>query len=192
MRLLIHICCAPCSIYPIRVLREKNYDLQGYFFNPNIQPYQEYSRRLAALQYYAAQIHLPLLVAPGYEIEYFLRQVVYREKNRCRFCYGLRLEQAARTAKAVGATAYTTTLLFSRYQQHDLIRELGFQIGLDIGIAFYYDDFRSGWREGIDTSKKLGLYRQQYCGCIYSEKDRYYRENLPSEGVPPAKGVDAL
>ncbi len=187
MKLLLHICCAPCSIYPLRVLREQAWEVQGYFYNPNIHPYQEYSRRLATLEEYAAQIALPLLVAPGYEMEQFLRWVVYREQDRCRFCYGLRLEQAARVAKEAGATAFSTTLLYSRYQKHDLIREIGFQIGLEVGIAFYYEDFRRGWREGMATSKELGMYRQQYCGCLYSEKERYYRDNQASEPAP-AKG----
>lgn len=191
MRLLLHICCAPCSIYPLRVLREQAWEVQGYFYNPNIHPYQEYSRRLATLREYAGQINLPLLVAPGYEMEHFLRQVVYREQERCRFCYGLRLEQTARVAKEMGATAFSTTLLYSRYQKHDLIREIGFQVGLEVGIAFYYEDFRRGWREGLTTSKELGMYRQQYCGCLYSEKERYYRDNQASEPAP-ARGVDFL
>lgn len=179
MRLLLHICCAPCSIYPLRLLREKGWDIQGYFFNPNIHPYQEYERRLATLQEYAAQTGLPLLIAPGYDMEEFFRRVVYREQERCRFCYAWRLEHAARTARELGATAFTSTLLYSRYQRHELIRELGAQIALEAGVAFYYEDFRLGWREGIDTSKKLGLYRQQYCGCLYSEKERYCRGTLP-------------
>lgn len=183
MRLLLHICCAPCSIYPLRVLREQAWEVQGYFFNPNIHPYQEYTRRLTTLQDYAAQIGLPLLVAAGYELEEFLRRVVYRERDRCRFCYAWRLEQAARVAKEMGATAYTSTLLYSRFQRHDLIRDLGLQIGREAGVDFYYEDFRAGWREGVDTSKKLGMYRQQYCGCIYSEKERYFRADRAPTGV---------
>ncbi len=143
----------------------RGYEVVGFFFNPNIHPWQEYSRRLETLRDYATRIGLPLVVSPGYEMEQFLRQVVYREQERCRFCYTLRLTRAAQMAKEVGATAFTTTLLYSRYQKHDLIREIGFQIGLEEGVAFYYEDFRRGWREGVETSRKpptvLRLYLQR-------------------------------
>ena len=176
MKILLHLCCAPCTIYPLRVLREEGAEVHGYFYNPNIHPYQECQRRLQTLEDYAAAVALPLLVHPSYDLEEFLRQVVYREAERCPFCYALRLQATARLAQEQGCDAFSSTLLYSRYQQHDRIREIGTQIGREVGIPFYYADFRLGWREGIVESKRLGMYRQQYCGCIYSEKDRYYRQ----------------
>ncbi len=176
MKILLHLCCAPCTIYPLRVLREEGAQVQGYFYNPNIHPYQEFQHRLQTLDEYAAIVALPLTVHRSYDLEEFLRAVVYREKERCQFCYALRLQAAAHMARQLGCDAFSSTLLYSRYQQHDRIREIGTQIGQEVGIPFYYADFRQGWREGVDESKRLGLYRQQYCGCIYSEKDRYERQ----------------
>jgi predicted adenine nucleotide alpha hydrolase (AANH) superfamily ATPase len=85
----------------------------------------------------------------------------------------MRLEQAARFAAANHYEAFSSTLLYSRYQNHALLRETGEKLAQRHGIAFYYEDFRRGWQEGISRSKELGLYRQPYCGCIYSEQERY-------------------
>ena len=184
MKILLHLCCGPCTIYPLRVLREEGAEVHGFFYNPNIHPYQEWQRRRQTLADYAAAVSLPLTVPPGYDLEDFLRQVVYRETQRCRFCYALRLQATARLAKERDFDAFSSTLLYSRYQQHDRIREIGSQIGQELGIPFYYADFRLGWQEGIEASKRLGMYRQQYCGCIYSEKDRYYQEGTRNEARP--------
>lgn len=175
MKLLLHICCAPCAIYPLKILREAGMEVHGLFHNPNIHPYQEFQRRLQTLEEYAATESLPLIVHHRYDLEEFIRLVVFREAQRCRFCYGLRLQMAAATARQGKFDAFTTTLLYSRYQNHDLIRDIGQQVGQEVGVTFYYADYRPGWREGIEESKRLGMYRQQYCGCIYSEKERYYK-----------------
>jgi predicted adenine nucleotide alpha hydrolase (AANH) superfamily ATPase len=173
MKLLLHICCAPCTIYPLKVLRAQGMEVHGFFYNPNIHPYQEFRRRLTAVQEYAPAVALPLQVDGGYDLEKFLRLVVFREEDRCRHCYTLRLQAAALAAKQAHCDAFSATLLYSRFQKHDLIRELGEQIGQEAGVPFYYADFRPGWQEGIDESRRLGLYRQNYCGCIYSEKERF-------------------
>jgi predicted adenine nucleotide alpha hydrolase (AANH) superfamily ATPase len=175
MKLLLHICCAPCTIYPLKHLREQGMDIHGFFYNPNIHPYQEFQRRLTALQEYAPAVSLPLQIDGRYDMEEFLRLVVFREDQRCRFCYGLRLQAAALAAKQGNFDAFTATLLYSRFQKHEVIREIGEQIGQEVGVPFYYADFRSGWQEGISESKRLGMYRQNYCGCIYSEKERFYK-----------------
>jgi predicted adenine nucleotide alpha hydrolase (AANH) superfamily ATPase len=104
--------------------------------------------------------------------------VVFREAERCRFCYHLRLFAAARAAKEGKFDAFTSSLLYSKYQKHELIREIGEQAALEAGLPFYYEDFRQGWQAGQARSKELGLYRQQYCGCIYSERERYCRDRL--------------
>jgi hypothetical protein len=108
-----------------------------------------------------------------YLLEDFLAAVAAEPSQRCRYCYVSRLEAAAREAAARGFDAYTSSLLYSRYQNHDLIRSEGERLGERYGVRFHYEDFRSGWQEGIRRAKELGLYRQQYCGCIYSEKERY-------------------
>jgi hypothetical protein len=175
MRILLHICCGPCSIYPVKVLRQEGHEVYGYFFNPNIHPYQEHTRRRETLEEYARSIDLPLIMDDGYDLEGFLRETVFRETERCRFCYRLRLEKAAQVAIKGKFDALSTTLLYSRFQKHDLIAETGRETAGRENLEFFYRDFREGWREGVIRSKELGMYRQQYCGCIYSEKERYYR-----------------
>jgi hypothetical protein len=174
MRLLLHICCAPCSIYPIEHLKEKGLDIQGYFFNPNIHPFTEWLKRKETLEKYARQAGLKLIVDEGYQLEEFLREVIYREAIRCRFCYLLRLRRTAQVALKGGFDAFTTTLLVSPFQKPDLIRDTGKATGEEYNIPFYYVDFRPGFKEATLRSKELGMYRQQYCGCIYSEKERYH------------------
>ncbi|MBI4794615.1 MAG: epoxyqueuosine reductase QueH [Deltaproteobacteria bacterium] len=146
------------------------------YLGSRLRPYQEFARRAAALEEYAASQNLPVIWDRAYDLERFLRQVVFREAERCRFCYHLRLSAAARTARGGNFDAFTTTLLYSKYQKHELIREIGEQVARETGLAFYYEDFRQGWQTGQTQSKELGLYRQQYCGCIYSERERYCRD----------------
>lgn len=175
MKLLLHICCAPCSIYPLRILRRDGADVMGFFYRNNIHPYTECLKRQETLSEYAEQIDLKLIIPKDYDLEGFLQQVVFREKDRCSYCYHARLQATAHMAKRGKFDAFSTTLLYSKFQKHDLIRSVGESVGKSMGVPFFYQDFRIGWQEGIQTSKSLGMYRQQYCGCIYSEKERYYR-----------------
>lgn len=174
MNVLLHICCGNCAIYPLRMLRESGHDVDGYFFNHNIHPYQEYRRRLEAVEEFAQAKNLQVFYKDEYLLEDFLAQVASEPANRCAYCYQSRLKQAAEHAANAGYDAFTTSLLYSRYQNHELIRKFGEELGHHYKIDFLYDDFRTGWQEGIKESKAMGLYRQQYCGCIYSEKDRYH------------------
>jgi predicted adenine nucleotide alpha hydrolase (AANH) superfamily ATPase len=175
MKTLLHICCANCAIIPVKSLRERGVELSGYFFNHNIHPYQEFRRRLETAQQYAEQVALPLICNEDYALDEFLANVAADPAKRCSYCYHSRLEETARYAAEYGFDAYSTSLLYSRYQQHDTIRASGEALGRHYGIDFLYEDFRTGWQEGIVVSKAMGLYRQQYCGCIYSERDRYLR-----------------
>ncbi|ABW66986.1 epoxyqueuosine reductase QueH [Desulfosudis oleivorans] len=174
MKVLIHICCAPCSIYPVRVLREAGMEVMGFFYRYNIHPFTECLKRENALKDYTPSIDLPVIYQQGYDIEQFFRSAVYRESRRCLGCYHERLRTTARMAKKGKFDAFTSTLLYSKFQNHEAIREIGESEGKAAGVPFYYQDFRDGWKEGIAVSKELGMYRQQYCGCIYSEKERYY------------------
>jgi epoxyqueuosine reductase len=173
MNTLLHICCAPCSIYPIKTLRADGIDPTGYFYNNNIHPYTEYVKRKDALAQYAKLTGLEVIFRDDYDLEGFLRATVFLEANRCSFCYFERLNAAALYAREAGYDSFTTTLLYSIYQKHNLIKEIGESAGKSAGISFYYRDFRPGWKEGVNESKRLELYRQKYCGCIYSEKERY-------------------
>ena len=173
-RILLHMCCAPCTTYPLQQLRGRWERIIGFYYNPNIHPYREYEKRLSAVRQLAEITGLEMIYRDEYDLEDFLRCVVFREQNRCQYCYHRRLEAAARTAAKSKFDAFTSTLLYSRLQKHDLIAEIGESLGKKWGVPFYYGDFREGWKEGIALSKEMRLYRQQYCGCIYSEKDRYY------------------
>lgn len=175
MNILLHICCANCAIYPVKVLRQNNHQVTGFFFNHNIHPYQEFLRRLQAVEDYAQRVELQVLYCKDYFLEEFLSQVAQNPSSRCAFCYRSRLEETARTAAEQGFDAFTSSLLYSRYQQHENIIATGRELAANFGVSFVYEDFRLGWKEGIEVSKSMGLYRQQYCGCVYSEKDRYYR-----------------
>jgi len=174
MRTLLHTCCGPCALYPLRTLRSAGHDVTGFFYNPNIHPYQEYVLRRDAVVRMAEQESMPLIMHDDYDLEGFLSNVAAAPDRRCTYCYASRLRASAQVAAREGFDAFSAALLYSRYQKHEEIRELGEQIGREYGVAFHYQDFRPGWQEGIRLSKELGLYRQKYCGCIYSEKDRYH------------------
>jgi len=173
MKILLHVCCGPCTIYPLQVLRAQGYNVEGFFFNPNIHPYREFKRRIDALRELADREKFSVAIDQDYGLQEYMRRVVFHEHKRCSICYDLRLEQVARTAAIMGVDAFSSTLLYSRYQNHEQIREKGKQLAEKFGVAFHYQDFRQGWQEGIEKAKELGLYRQPYCGCIYSEQERY-------------------
>lgn len=181
MKILLHICCGPCSIYPIKFLRELDEkittvdDVVGYFYNPNIHPYKEFKHRLDTAKAYTKQIGLEFIVNDDYALREFLQGALVAVDSRCHFCYEMRLRHVAKQAKALGFAAFTTSLLVSPYQKHELIHEIGEKIASEEGIPFYYIDFRPGWNEGVAVSKELELYRQPYCGCIFSEQERYQK-----------------
>jgi hypothetical protein len=173
MRVLLHICCGPCAIYPLTLLEDEGMDVTGYFFNPNIHPYQEFKRRLVALEQFSSTSGLSLLIEKQYGLREFLQKIVYHEEERCSICYLLRLERTAALAKEKGFDAFSTTLLYSKYQRHNTISDICTAISSKYNINFLYRDFRKGWQLGIDKSIEFNLYRQPYCGCIYSEQERY-------------------
>lgn len=181
MRILLHICCGPCALFPLQQLRAAGHGVTGFFYNHNIHPYQEYARRRDTAMQMAEHEAMPLIMRDDYDLEGFLAHVAAEPDKRCSYCYSSRLRAAAEAAAEGGFDAFTASLLYSRYQKHDEIRELGEQLGNEYKVAFFYQDFRSGWQEGIRLSKEQGLYRQQYCGCIYSEKERYLTAAKPTK-----------
>ena len=154
-------------------IRSRGISLTGYFFNHNIHPFQEYRQRIDAVWKFAELVDLEIVFRDEYRLDEFLASVAAAPDRRCSYCYASRLEAAAEYASKEGFTAFSSTLLYSRYQNHDEIKKLGKGLAERFNIEFYYEDFRQGWQEGIQLSKQMGLYRQQYCGCIYSERDRY-------------------
>jgi predicted adenine nucleotide alpha hydrolase (AANH) superfamily ATPase len=166
----------------LQTLRGRGFRIHGLWFNPNIHPFTEYRSRLDALVRLQELWGLDIEYAGEYGLTGFLRNVVNHEEDRCRYCYFVRLEAAAAKAKELGADAFTTTLLVSPYQNFELIREAGRELQEKYAVEFYYEDFRPGFAEGRRISLELGLYRQKYCGCIYSEMERYCRRKKKAAG----------
>lgn len=177
-KVLLHICCGPCATYPVPWLQEQGYQVMGYYFNPNIHPYTEYRRRQEALGKYAEHMNLKVLYDQSYNPVSYFQEITYREHQRCRFCYRIRMEQAAHIARKGKFDFFTTTLLVSKYQKHHSIRDIGEELGDKYGVPFLYHDFREGFSESVRRSREMELYRQQYCGCLYSEMERYAPRDL--------------
>ncbi len=172
-RVLLHICCGPCTLYPLKVLREEGLEVTGFFFNPNIHPYREFRRRIRALDTVAQIKGLEILWEKDYGLKPFLRRMVFKEGQRCEECYHWRLFETVKKAAERGAEAFTTTLLYSRYQRHNLIKQIAEDLSYRFKVPFLYRDFREGWEQGQQEAIALDIYRQPYCGCIYSEQERY-------------------
>ncbi|NPA15271.1 MAG: epoxyqueuosine reductase QueH [Deferribacteres bacterium] len=174
-KILIHVCCANCLLYPLRLLEKEFDEVYAYWFNPNIHPYQEYVKRLEAMKRLQELKGLKVIYNDEYDVAEFVRNVAFREGKRCEICYYLRLSRCASVAKRGNFDFFTTTLLYSKHQKHAAIIEIAEAVAKEKGVPFYYADFREGWRDGIEESLQLKLYRQQYCGCIYSEQERFLK-----------------
>ncbi len=171
--LLVHACCAPCLIAPSRQLRGEGIRHSAFWYNPNIHPFTEYRARLSSCKVFCAREALPLVIEDEYDLRDFIRAVAEDIDGRCALCYRKRLEMTAKTAAKEGFDAFTTTLLFSRYQNHELIVSLAREAAEKHGVEFFYRDWRPLWFEGKRISKEEDMYRQKYCGCIFSEEERY-------------------
>ena len=174
MKLLLHTCCAPCMIYPLRRLQEMGMETSGFFYNPNIHPLAEYNNRKAAVEQYGKTAGIEV-VFPAYEPRDFFHAVNMNERSpqRCLACWSMRLGACAGEAKQRKFDGFTTTLLVSPYQDQEALKKIGEACAQKHGVSFYYEDFRPGFKEAHDTAKKAGIYCQKYCGCLYSEIERY-------------------
>ena len=170
-RVLVHSCCAHCAAYTIEHWRQQGYEVSALWYNPNIHPYTEHQKRLEAMQTLAEEMNFPLIDRGGYDIADYFRGVVGNEAERCGHCFRLRLTRTADTAREMGFDAFTTTLLISPHQKHDLLKEIGEELSGE--VAFLYADLRKRYSDSRHLTKPLDLHRQQYCGCIYSEWERY-------------------
>ena len=186
-RLLLHICCGPCAIYPVQTLRAQGFEVVGLFYNPNIHPLQEYLRRRQGLEQTAEHLGLRVICKDEeYDPAAYMRHIVFRENNRCLLCYHLRLERTMSMARRGKFDAFSTTLLYSIQQRHEVIAQLCRDLAGGQRLQFVDQDFRPGWKQGVQQSLDWGIYRQQYCGCLYSEVERFSSE---LKGVHPASGV---
>ena len=177
MKLLMHTCCAPCSVYCIEKLREEGIEPTVYWYNPNIHPYTEYKARRDCLKEYTKSINVQAIFEEEYGLDEFCKEAIKDLNARCvNYCYPVRLKRTFEYAKKNGYDTVTTTLLYSIYQKHDFIKYLMEKYSKEYGIDFLYRDFRVGFWEGHQKAHDLGLYMQKYCGCIFSEEDRYSKQ----------------
>lgn len=177
MKLLMHTCCAPCSVYCIDSLRKEGIEPTIFWYNPNIHPFMEYKARRDCLKEYTSQIEVEAIFQEEYGLDSFCKEVISDLQNRCkRYCYRVRIEETAKYAKEHGYDTITTTLLVSLYQNHEVLKETLEEISKKYELNFLYRDFRVGFREGQQKARELGLYMQKYCGCIFSEEDRYRKQ----------------
>ena len=181
MNTLLHICCAPCANQCIEVLRTDGFQVTGYWYNPNIHPFTEYRARRNCLRDYAATIDLPLIEQDAYALRPFIREVAEDIGNRCVKCYEMRLFEAARTAKEKGFDSFTSSLFISPYQNHELMRDVAERAASEHGVEFLYRDFRPYFKAGQEKARELEFYMQKYCGCVFSEQERYLK---PSKIIP--------
>ena len=137
MKLLLHICCGPCAIYPVKELRSSGSEVTGLFSNHNIHPYTEYKLRMDAVKSYAQMVELEVIYREEYRLEEFLSHVASEPERRCAYCYRSRLEETARSAAELGFPCFSSTLLYSRYQNQEMIREFGEQLGERYGVQFH-------------------------------------------------------
>ncbi len=186
-RILLHICCAPCSTYTVKHLREGGWEVTGHWYNPNIHPYSEHEKRRETLARYAGEIGLNILWEQGYEMPAFLRAVVEHERfrERCLRCYCMRLQRTAQVAAERGYDTFTTTLLISPYQDQQALRHIGEELAQSYGIAFYGEDLRQGFAEHYRLARASDLYMQRYCGCIYSEWEAEEGRKRKREATSP-------
>ena len=182
---LLHICCAPCSVMCIETLRAEGIEPTGYWYNPNIHPVTEYRARRDTLIQYAKDINMELILKDDYGLREFVRAVYPGLEDRCGVCYELRMREAARFARENGFESFSTTLLISPYQRHELLKETAERAGEEFGVKFLYRDFRPYFREGQQKAREMGFYMQKYCGCVFSEEERYIKKKKsPKSGLP--------
>ncbi len=177
MKTLLHICCAPCANQCVEVLRGENIDVTGFWYNPNIHPFTEHRARRNCVRAYAESVNLPLLEKDDYALRPFVRSVAEDIANRCVKCYEMRLFEAAKTAKENGFDSFTSSLFISPYQNHELMAATAERAAAEYGVEFLYRDFRPYFKAGQEYAREQEFYMQKYCGCVFSEEERYLKKN---------------
>ena len=176
MKVLLHTCCAPCCLGPYEDLAGGGHEVTGYFYNPNVHPLIEFRRRLKAMKVLQERLPIPVIYEEAYGLSEFLQAVRWQGADpaqRCADCYRLRLGSAAGVAAERGFDAFTTTLLGSTHQDHGLIARVGRRCADEHGVEFIEADWRARSEEGHRRARQMGLYLQTYCGCVFSEWERF-------------------
>jgi len=176
MKILLHVCCGPCLIYPLKRLNDQGFKVKGFYYNPNIYPIDEYNRRKVAVIDLSKGLQFEV-TCPDYLPSEFSQAIDtnVHAPGRCVSCWKLRLQKTALHAKENGFDAFSSTLLVSPYQNQELLKQLGNQVAKEAGIDFYYEDFRVGFRQAHEEARSKGVYCQKYCGCSYSELERHIK-----------------
>ena len=181
MKLLLHACCAPCTVGTLGIFGAcagifsgtLNNDVTLFWYNPNIHPFTEYKSRRDSLFSFAEENKYPLIARDDYGLRKFIAHTAGDIDNRCDYCYEERFDAAARIAAENDFDAFSTTLLVSPYQKHEKIIEICTKMFERYGVAFFYRDCRPGFRDGQKKAREMGVYMQKYCGCIFSEEERF-------------------
>lgn len=178
-KLLLHSCCAPCSSYVLEYL-STYFSITVFYYNPNISPESEYTKRLFEQQMLLDRLpakHPVAFAAGHYDSERFFEMARGLEHmkeggERCFRCYEMRLKEAAKMAKSAEFDFFTTTLSISPLKKADKLNEIGKRIGEEYGVPYLVSDFkkRNGYKRSVELSKEYGLYRQDYCGCVFSKE----------------------
>ena len=192
--LLLHACCGPCSLEPLRLLREEGFEPTICWTTPNIQPFAEHDLRLETLQAWARDVaHVKVIVA-GDDREKWERGVAphgFDREARCRACYALRLAESCRVAKEQGFTHISTTLAVSPYQLFDTCGDVLFALAKAHGLTPIWRDFRPYYPTATTRSRELGMYRQNYCGCRFSAAEAAIERHEARDARKAAKAAHA-
>jgi len=176
----MHICCAPCAVAIVEKLKnDSDVYFEGFFYNPNIHPINEYEKRKLTVKQLSDEYDFKVSFNDDFKLEYWKKNLGEDKLLRCNTCYSLRLNAAAKFAKENSFESFTTSLLISPYQNHELIKSMGQAIADKYGINFYYEDFRELYRKGREISRGKHYYMQKYCGCFYS----YWESDHPKKPV---------
>ena len=175
-KVLLHCCCAPCSVSCVGPLLEEGFSVTAFWYNPNIHPFKEYEARRDCFVNYMQDLNIPVVVDENYGLRQFVENVAENIDGRCVYCYTHRLEQTAKYAAENGFSGFTSTLFASIYQNHEFMKQTAEKLGEKYGVKFIYRDFRANFREGNKKARDMGLYMQKYCGCIFSEEERYQKQ----------------
>lgn len=188
MNLLLHICCACCLCAPLKELRKEGHVVTGLFYNPNIHPLLEFRKRVKAVRVFQESDPIPVVYHEEYGLMEYLKAVNYEGGDRCADCYNLRLRYTASYAKEKGFDAFASTMLFSIYQNHEQLKAFSEKLSKEYGVEFLYRDYRYLSVSSHEIAKKKLIYRQGYCGCVFSEYERYkdttrelYKGNSPKK-----------
>ncbi len=175
-KVLLHCCCAPCSVSCVEPLRNEGIEPVAFWYNPNIHPFKEYEARRNCLIEHSKATNMQLIVSEDYGLRDFVKNVCDDIDNRCVYCYEHRIKKTAKYAAENGFKAFTSTLLSSIYQDHEAISAAAKKYADMYSVEFLYRDFRPNFRQGNSNAREIGLYMQKYCGCIFSEEDRYKKQ----------------